>query len=166
MHHISIIDAGEEREPWFALLNLADEAEPLRRYLHDGTLYGIVDPEHGRPLAAILVIDIDDRTSELRAVAVDEAAQGRGVGGWLIDEVCAGLQRTGRQVTVGTASSGARQLAFYQRHGFRLTGVERDYFSVGRGYPEGLVENGIAVRDMVWMTLEPRAADAPRFQHG
>ncbi len=154
VYDISIIDPGQARERWFPLLNLADEAEPLRRYLNDGALYGLVDGD-GRPLAAILVIDIDDRTSELRAVAVDEAAQGRGTGGWLVDEVCARLRRSGRRVKVGTASSGTRQLAFYQRHGFRLTGVERHYFSVERGYPEGLVENGILLRDMVWMLLEP-----------
>ena len=54
---------------------------------------------------------------------------------------------------VGTASSGTRQLAFYQRLGFRLTHVERDYFSAAKGYPAGLEEDGIPTRDMVWMEL-------------
>lgn len=152
---ISIIEAGPGRERWFALLNLADEAEPLRRYLNEGTLYGVVDPTTGAPLAAILVIDVDDVVSELRAVAVDESAQGRGLGGWLVTEVCARLRVRDRQVIVGTASSGTRQLAFYQRLGFRLTHVERDYFDPSRCYPEGLVENGIPVRDMVWMRFNP-----------
>jgi quinol monooxygenase YgiN len=55
---------------------------------------------------------------------------------------------------VGTASSGVRQLAFYQRLGFRLTHVEPDFFSQERGYPPGLSENGISVRDMVWMARD------------
>lgn len=56
-----------------------------------------------------------------------------------------------RSVRVGTASSGVRQLAFYQRCGFRLTHVERDFFVPARGYPEGLEEGGVPTRDMVWM---------------
>jgi hypothetical protein len=44
-----------------------------------------------------------------------------------------------------------RQLAFYQRCGFRLDRVERDFFTVAKGYPADLAENGIPIRDMVWM---------------
>jgi ribosomal protein S18 acetylase RimI-like enzyme len=88
----------------------------------------------------------------LRAVAVDESEQGHGIGTWLVDEVCARLRATGvTTITVGTASSGIRQLAFYQRAGFRLTHVERDFFTGDKGYPAGIEENGIPIRDMVWM---------------
>jgi hypothetical protein len=55
------------------------------------------------------------------------------------------------RVTVGTASSGTRQLVFYQRCGFRLSHVERDYFTAEKGYPPDLTEHGLPVRDMVWM---------------
>ena len=55
---------------------------------------------------------------------------------------------------VGTASSGIGQLAYYQKAGFRLARVERDHFSVARGYPSGIEENGIPLRDMVWLDLD------------
>ena len=84
--------------------------------------------------------------------AVAESAEGRGLEH--LDRG-RGLHRLRaddvRSVIVGTASSGVRQLAFYQRLGFRLTHVERDYFSVEKGYPACLSENGIPTRDMVWM---------------
>jgi hypothetical protein len=32
-----------------------------------------------------------------------------------------------------------------------LRTVERDFFTPERGYPEGIEENGITLRDMVWM---------------
>ncbi len=54
----------------------------------------------------------------------------------------------------GTGNSGIGQLAFYQKAGFRLWRVERDFFSPERGYPEGIEENGIPLRDMVWMDVE------------
>ena len=60
-------------------------------------------------------------------------------------------ERGTRSVVVGTASSGVRQLAFYQRCGFRVSHVERDFFTEAKGYPADLTENGIPTRDMVWM---------------
>jgi hypothetical protein len=54
----------------FPLLELADEPEPLRTYLNDGVLYGMVDEESGRPLAAVVVIGVDDGAVDLRAIAV------------------------------------------------------------------------------------------------
>ena len=148
------IESGPAREAWRALLELADEPGPLSRYLHDGVLYGAVDDRTQRPLGAVLVIEVDDRTAELRAVAVGEGEQGRGLGTWMVSEVCDRLRASSIRIVVGTASSGTRQLAFYQRLGFRLTHVERDYFTEGCGYPPGLQENDIPTRDMVWMDLE------------
>ena len=90
--------------------------------------------------------------AELRAVAVAEAEQGR-ASGRCSSRRCStpSPQRGVVRVTVGTASSGVRQLAFYQRCGFRLSHVERDFFSAEKGYPPGLTEHGLPIRDMVWM---------------
>jgi ribosomal protein S18 acetylase RimI-like enzyme len=148
------IATGTERRPWIALLELADEPEPVRRPRHDGQLYGLVDDVE-RPIAVVLVMAIGDRAVELRAVAVDEAEQGRGIGTRFIAELCERSRAQAiRRVVVGTASSGVRQLAFYQRLGFRLTHVEPDFFSEERGCPPGLSENGIPVGDMVWMARD------------
>jgi hypothetical protein len=56
-----------------------------------------------------------------------------------------------RRVIVGTASSSIGPIAFYQKTGFRLWTIERDFFNEERGYPARVTENGILVRDMVWM---------------
>jgi ribosomal protein S18 acetylase RimI-like enzyme len=152
---VATIDPGPARAAWVELLELADEPVPLRAYLDEGTLYGVVDESSGRPTAAVLVIDGDDGVAELRAVAVAESDQGAGVGSWLVEDVCTRLRARGiRRVVVGTATSGVRQLAFYQRLGFRLSHVERDFFTAEKGYPEGLSENGIPTRDMAWMDRE------------
>lgn len=144
------IPPGPARERWIPLLELADEPEPLRAVLDEGTLFGT--EAHDEPVAAILVVVEAPAVAELRAVAVAERAQGRGVGSRLVAAVLDALAARGvRTVRVGTASSGVRQLAFYQRCGFRLTHVERDFFRPERGYPAGLEEHGIPIRDMVWM---------------
>jgi ribosomal protein S18 acetylase RimI-like enzyme len=149
---VRMVDPGPDRERWFDLLVLADEPEPLAAVLDRGDLYGVTDDTTDEPLAAVLTLDHDEQTAELRVVAVAERYQGHGVGSWLVDEVCARLRRRRmRRVVVGTATSGVRQLAFYQRLGFRLSHVERDYFTPANGYPAGLSENGVATRDMAWM---------------
>jgi len=152
---IVVVEPGPGREGWAPLLELADEPVPLRAYLHEGTLYGVVDETTGTPRAAVLVVKLPDGAAELRAVAVAEDEQGSGLGSWLVDDVCARLRAQGiERVVVGTASSGVRQLAFYQRLGFRLSHVDRDFFTTAKGYPAGLSEHGIATRDMVWMDRE------------
>ena len=151
MLELLTIPRGPARERWVPLLELADEPIPIRGYLHQGTLHAIED-EHGEPRAAVLEIELSKDGAELRTVAVAELQQGRGIGSWIVTEVCGRLHMAGkRRVVVGTASSGLRQLGFYQRLGFRLSHVERDYFTPQRGYPAGDFENGIRVRDMVWM---------------
>jgi GNAT superfamily N-acetyltransferase len=138
------------------LLELADEPEPLRAYLQDGDLYTMADSA-GAPAAAILVIEEEPGVAALRAVAVAEAVQGQGVGTVMVSSVLFVLARDGKHTAVvGTASSGVRQLAFYQRCGFRVSHIERDFFTEAKGYPPGLSENGIAIRDMVWMDRDLR----------
>jgi ribosomal protein S18 acetylase RimI-like enzyme len=145
------IPPGPDRRRWVPVLELADEPRVLRAYLDEGVLYGFVD-EAGAPTGAVLVIDQAPGVAELRNVAVAEHRQGRGLGTRMIGAVLAALAARGTvTVHVGTASSGVRQLAFYQRCGFRLTHVERDYFTAAKGYPPDLQEHGIPSRDMVWM---------------
>jgi ribosomal protein S18 acetylase RimI-like enzyme len=151
---LTTVGTGPAREAWVSILELADEPGPLRRYLQAGELYGMRAAD-GAPVAAILVIDESPGVAELRNVAVAEQLQGQGIGTRLVNATLFVLAQKGiRRAVVGTASSGVRQLAFYQRLGFRLSHVERDYFSAARGYPGDLSENGIPSRDMVWMDRE------------
>lgn len=145
------VAAGPDRDRWVPLLELADEPEPLRAYLHDGDLYGLIGAD-GSPCAAILVVEASPGVAEMRAVAVAESVQGQGVGTLMVNATLFVLAQRGvRRTVVGTASSGVRQIAFYQRCGFRLSHVQRDFFTTEKGYPDGLTENGIPIRDMVWM---------------
>jgi GNAT superfamily N-acetyltransferase len=125
------------------------------RYYQTGTLLAL-DEGDGTPIGIVLVTDEPGggqaRTVELKAVAVAEPHQGRGVGRRMLAEALQWLGARGvRRVVVGTASAGVGQLAFYQKAGFRLERVERDYFNPSRGYADDATENGIPLRDMVWM---------------
>ena len=57
-----------------------------------------------------------------------------------------------RILEVGTGNAGIGQLALYQRCGFSIESIEKDYFV--RHYPEPIYENGIECRDMVRLRME------------
>ncbi|WP_198422013.1 hypothetical protein [Stenotrophomonas acidaminiphila] len=50
----------------------------------------------------------------------------------------------------------ATRSRFYQRHGFRVFQVDRDFFL--RNYDEAIVEDGIQHRDMLRLALDYRPA--------
>ena len=141
---IEIVPAGAERERFMPLLLLADDSEAqVRSYYQTGDLFSFRGAD-GATLGMTLAIPWDDGSVELKAVAVDAALHGRGIGQRMLAAVLAELKARGaRRMVLGTGTSGIGQLAFYQKAGFRFWRIERDVFTPERGYPEGLEENGI-----------------------
>jgi hypothetical protein len=57
-----------------------------------------------------------------------------------------------KTIEVGTGNSSIGQLALYQKCGFRITGIDRDFFI--RHYEEDIFENDIQCRDMVRLSQD------------
>jgi hypothetical protein len=55
------------------------------------------------------------------------------------------------RLEAGTGTFGY-QLAYYQREGFRVSAIDRNFFL--DNYPEPIYENGIQHKDMPRLTLE------------
>ena len=147
---------GPEREAFVPLLLLADTEAQVRAYLQHGDLYALRGAD-GDPLGVTLVLPdpADPGTAELRAVAVDPAQHNRGLGRQMLASVLADLRARGfRRAVVGTSNAGIGQIAFYQKAGFRLWRIERDYFTPEKGYDPDERENGLPHRDMIWFDQE------------
>ncbi|AHF92608.1 GCN5 family acetyltransferase [Opitutaceae bacterium TAV5] len=87
---------------------------------------------------------------ELLAIAVRPDRQTRGVGSRLLRHALDHCRAAGAScVTVGTGNSSLGPLAFYQKHGFRITGVIPDHFA---GYRPPIFENGIRCLDLIRLT--------------
>ena len=133
-----------------ALLLLADPSEAkVRAYLPRSRCF--VASHAGAAVAACAVQPVDEGDYELMSIAVAEAHHRQGHGSALLRWVILAYRLNGaRQLLVGTGSFGY-QLAFYQRQGFRVTGIARDFFV--QHYPDPIIEDGIQLRDMLRLSL-------------
>jgi len=147
-----IVAPGPERDRYLPLFYVADDsAAQIQSSYQLGDLYAM-DDTAGTPAAIVLAITVDEEGIEFKTVAVAPPLQRQGVGRQLLAAVLKDLRQRGmRRVVVGTSTSNTEALAFYQRAGFRMWKVERDFFSPARGYAIGLEEDGIPVRDMLWL---------------
>ncbi|WP_068618962.1 GNAT family N-acetyltransferase [Paenibacillus tuaregi] len=134
------------------LLLLADPDEQMvQSYIHKSSVYTLVVDQ--QILGVCVLLPRSPEEAEIVNIAVHEQAQGRGFGKKLLQHTIDSARKAGyRLLKVGTGNSSLNQLAFYQKNGFRITGVERDYFV--KHYSEPIMENGIACKDMILMEME------------
>jgi len=138
--------------PPMELLLLADPSRTLvEEYIARGDCF--VCEADRRIVGVYVLLPTRPGTIELVNVAVAEPEQGKGIGKRLvlhaIDEARA---RGFHTIEIGTGSTGVVQLALYQKCGFRMTGIDKDFFV--RHYEEDIYENGIRLRDMVRLSLD------------
>jgi GNAT superfamily N-acetyltransferase len=97
-------------------------------------------------IGAALVYWQEDE-SEIEYIAVVEHLRGNGYGKSIIAALLAEARRRGvHSLLIGTDNTAFATIAFYQKCGFRMDFVRRDYFS----YIEPpIVNNGIELRDML-----------------
>jgi ribosomal protein S18 acetylase RimI-like enzyme len=160
LDRVELIASGKDREAFLDLLLLADESEQqVRSYMNGGDLFAFFPDGANVAAGMILVLPLDPGEVELKAVAIRPDVQSKGLGKRMLLMVLEAVAARGdRRAVVGTGNSGIGQLAYYQKAGFRLHHIERDFFSPERGYDEGLEENGIPLKDMVWMDLDLQKA--------
>ncbi|PWV63184.1 GNAT family N-acetyltransferase [Plasticicumulans acidivorans] len=88
---------------------------------------------------------------ELMNIAVMPGHQKLGVGTQLLQHVITALRSHGAEhIEVGTGSFGY-QLSFYQRQGFRVTSIDKDFFV--RNYADPIIEDGIQLLDRLRLTI-------------
>jgi ribosomal protein S18 acetylase RimI-like enzyme len=103
---------------------------------------------------ALIIATAERGTFEVKSLAVREDLRSRGIGGALIKAACDHCRnRGGRIVQLATAAASIPALQFYQRQGFRIRHVIRDFYSAERGY-RPLELNGIPLRDELILYFE------------
>ena len=138
--------------PPMDLLLMADPSQKLvAAYLEGGDCY--VLEEKDQIIGVYVLIPTRTGTVELINIAVAETAQGKGIGKLLVMDALKRARRDGfKIIEIGTGNSSIGQLALYQKCGFRITALDRDFFI--RHYDTPIYENGIWCRDMIRLSQE------------
>jgi GNAT superfamily N-acetyltransferase len=140
-----------DREVLRPLFRLADDSEPqIDAYLAAGDI--VVADDGGQIVGHLQLVATEAWTFEVKSMAVIENRQGTGIGRALVEAAIQHCQHhAGTRLLVATAAADIGNLRFYQRQGFRMLSIERDAFSAKTGYPEGVIIDGIPLRDRVWL---------------
>ncbi|MDZ4720237.1 MAG: GNAT family N-acetyltransferase [Roseiflexaceae bacterium] len=144
-----------------ALIPILLQAEESERALRWG-LANLVDSVYqmdidGKPAAAATVQWRND-PAEIIELAVAPNLHGQGYGRRMLQSIIDLARQRGKQrLIVGTANSSIGNIAFYQKCGFRMESVRRDYFWY---YREPVYEHGIRIRDMLVFSYDLREDQA------
>lgn len=135
-----------EIPPW-KLLELADPSKMIiEGYINNSCIY--VGEESDEIIGVYVLKETKKIVVEIMNVAVQDIHQGRGIGKQLISHAINEASKQGyAQLEIGTGNSSIYQLKLYQQCGFRIVGVDFDYFV--RSYDEPIYENGLLCRDMI-----------------
>lgn len=120
-------------------------------FLNQGECF--VAKENNAVVGVIIVVKTKPDTFEIMAIAVKTEMQNKGIGKSLNAFVREKVKKTGaKYLEIGTGNPGVQQMLLYQKCGFRIVGVDFDYFR--RNHDEKIMENGIECRDMIRMQME------------
>jgi len=152
MENLKIKKLNDQDTIPYDLLLLADPSmETIQDYIHRGSIY---IASIGHVMVGIYVlIRTRPLTLELVNIAVREEYQGKGIGRSLVQSAMDMARKEKAKVLeVGTGNSSIGQLALYQKCGFRIIGIDRDFFK--KHYKEKIIENGIECMDMIRLAVD------------
>lgn len=135
------------RSKFLPYLLLADESERVvKEYISEGQMFEIIVDDDKVAGVALFMEESGD-VVELKNIALDQKFRGHGLGKKVIASACDRYRVEGfRKMIVGTANSSIANIAFYQKAGFRMAEIRKDFFLK---YPEPIFEDGIRAVDMV-----------------
>lgn len=135
----------EISEELMSLLLTADpDRNAVNSYISNATVFVALEQAD---IVGIAVLILYEDIFELKNIAVHEKNQGKGIGKNLIAKVKENAKSLGGDfLYVGTGNSSLSQLGLYQKCGFRIDYIVKNYFS---DYPEKIIENGIQCLDKV-----------------
>lgn len=136
--------------PISLLLEADPSKENIKSYL--STSWCFAAQENDLIIGACIVKTMEKNTAEILNVSVMPQMQAKGIGSQLLKFVINQLiKKAVSRIELGTGTFGY-QLIYYQRLGFRVDSVVKDYFL--KNYTDPIFENGIQLKDMLRLYLD------------
>lgn len=131
------------------LLQLADPSiGQINQYLHNG--YCFIARSGSAVVGVMILVDQIAGSIEIKNIAVAGNWQGKGIGKQLLQFAASfALQHSYSRLIIGTGNSSIGQLALYQKMGFEITGIRKNFFLIH--YNEPIFENGIQCKHMIML---------------
>lgn len=128
----------------YELLLLADPSmDMLHEYLNQSDVF--TAKMNAMTVGVLVLYQLDAETLEIKNIAVSPEFQGQGIGRFLIENaISMATFEQFNTVCIRTANSSIGQLCLYQKMGFELSEIEKNFFT--SAYPEPIYENGIQAK--------------------
>ena len=146
-----VIEETQDTIPTDLLLLSDPSEEVISEYIDLSTKF--IARLNTKIVGALLLLKTRPRTMEIMNISVYEEYQNKGIGKQLINKAIEYAKgKKIKTLEIGTGNPGLIQIMLYQKCGFRIIGVELDYFR--KNHEERIFENGIECRDMIRMRME------------
>lgn len=141
----------DERIPYDLLLLAEETIEAIDKYIKESELYIFEQEKKIIGIYALQIICKD--TIEIKYIAVDTKYQRQGIGTSLLrDAVNRAKVKGFTTIIIGTGDIAVKQLNLYQKEGFEIFDIKRNFFI--DNYPEPIYENGIQLKHMIMLKKE------------
>lgn len=140
-----------ESVPYDLLLEADPSRKIVEEYIRRADCY--IAEDSNTVVGVYVLLPTRPETVELVNLSVLESEQGKGLGRKLVlHAIQIAKSHKFKRIEIGTGNSSIGQLALYQKCGFRIVGVDTDYFS--KNYREEIYENGILCKDMIRLSRD------------
>src|SRR4051812_17451479 len=110
---------NDEPIPYTLLLLADEEMQAIDRYVHQSHIY--VAETDGKLVGVYALYQFNRSTAEIKAIAVQENCQNRGIGKLMLNHAVLVAQARGfHELIIGTPTVAEKQLTFYRKAGFEL----------------------------------------------
>ncbi|AFD07183.1 GNAT family N-acetyltransferase [Solitalea canadensis] len=141
----------------YELLLLADPSKKMvDEYINDSLIYLAINENVITGVYALL--PLNNHVAEIKNIAVHNVHQGKGIGKLLLESAIQVAKEKGfESLLIGTANSSVTQLYLYQKCGFEIVEIRKNFFL--DNYNEPIFENGIQCKHMIVLIKNLNAKD-------
>jgi ribosomal protein S18 acetylase RimI-like enzyme len=142
--------AQDEPIPYKLLLLADPSKELIDQYLQSSTVF--IAAQNEKTIGAIVLYPLNDKEVEIKNIAVEPALQGQGIGHFLIENAINITKQKGNvHIYIGTANSSIGQLYLYQKMGFEMHEMKKNFFI--EHYPNEIYEKGIQAKHLIVLKM-------------
>lgn len=136
---------------WPLLLEADPSTKMIKSYINQSQLLEV--HQAGELIGLLVLKQCNEQTVEIMNLSVRSDFQQQGIGKELIQRAIAKSRDNHyRKMIIATGTTSTGPFLLYQKCGFRVEAIERDYFI--KYYTNELVENGIVLRDRLILSQE------------